>query len=635
MRSKTSFFEPTLFRKNLTRFAPAWGLYTLCLVLGMLLLYSNGGIAKQYHFASNLMDLVQVLGGVNLVYGAVVAQLLFGDLYSSRMCYALHAMPVRRESLFYTNLASGFLFSLLPTLVMSLVSLPLLADSCFIDAWKLPLYVFAGANLSFACFFGLAVFSAMCVGNRLSMTVIYCLLNFGAAIAYWLVDTVYTPLLYGVVTPETWAQNLTPVSRITNFGYFEAELPYHELQTLYMGNWDAVRVGYSPFPENWKILMICAAAGFGFMILAMMLYKKRDLETAGDAMAFKALEPVFQILVALVCAAVAQFFVSEFLGLYDQNHYLILATGLLVGWFGCRMLIERGTRVFRLRNWIGFAGLMAALALSLFCTQIDIFGIEVWQSKVEDVARVELNPGYAEQMVLEDRQDIEAILRLQELALESRVEESGPYVEGLDGTLVQNIDTNANSPKINPDEITDCVLAAPIRICYTLKNGREVNRHYVIWSESEAGDIAREYLSRWDSIMGLHSYSYDERDVLEKAITTVERIYIDGIGDISAELVTQEFARGLIAAIQADCEERTMTQDYRFHSGSFRLSEEYQKENTDYGFFTNAPEVWIAIHGKEESWSINIFADSEHSLNFLKEHNLLRYDVMENNFFYY
>ena len=146
MRSKTSFFEPTLFRKNLTRFAPAWGLYTLCLVLGMLLLYSNGGIAKQYHFASNLMDLVQVLGGVNLVYGAVVAQLLFGDLYSSRMCYALHAMPVRRESLFYTNLASGFLFSLLPTLVMSLVSLPLLADSCFIDAWKLPLYVFAGAE---------------------------------------------------------------------------------------------------------------------------------------------------------------------------------------------------------------------------------------------------------------------------------------------------------------------------------------------------------------------------------------------------------------------------------------------------------------------------------------------------------
>ena len=634
MRSKTSFFEPTLFRKNLTRFAPAWGLYTLCLVLGILLIYSNGGIAKQYHFASNLMDLVQILGGVNLVYGALVAQLLFGDLYTNRMCYALHAMPVRRESLFYTNLASGFLFSLLPTLVMSLVSLPLLADSCFADAWKLPLYVFAGANLSFACFFGLGVFSAMCVGNRLSMVVVYGLLNFGAAIAYWLIDTVYTPLLYGVVTPDQWAQNLTPVSRIVGFGYFEAEMSYYELDTLYMGNWNGVRVGYSLFPDNWKILMIWAAAGFGFMILAMMLYKKRDLETAGDAMAFKVLEPVFQILVALVCAAAAQFFVSEFLGLYDQYHYIVLATGLLVGWFGCRMLIERGTRVFRLRNWIGFAGLTVALALSLFCTQIDIFGIEVWQPKVEDVARVELNPGYAEQVVLEDPQDIEAILRLQKLALDSRVEESGPYVEGLDGTLVQNIDTNANSPKIDPDEITDCVLAAPIHICYTLKNGREVYRKYVIWSEGEAGDIAREYLSRWDSITARHLRP-DGKDVLEEAIRTMEGIYIDGVSQLPAQFVTEEFARGLVAAIQADCEDRTMTQDYRYHSGSFRMPEEYLEENKEYGYSTNAPELWLAIHGKEESWSINIFADSEHSLNFLRQHGLLRYDVMENNFFYY
>ena len=402
MRSKTSFFEPTLFRKNLTRFAPAWGLYTLCLVLGILLIYSNGGIAKQYHFASNLMDLVQILGGVNLVYGALVAQLLFGDLYTNRMCYALHAMPVRRESLFYTNLASGFLFSLLPTLVMSLVSLPLLADSCFADAWKLPLYVFAGANLSFACFFGLGVFSAMCVGNRLSMAVVYCLICFGASIAYWLIDTVYTPLLYGVVTPDAWAQNLTPFIRITGYGYFETEMAYHELQNLYKNNWNTIPVGYSLFVDNWKVLMLCAVVGFGFMILAMMLYKKRDLETAGDAMAFKLLEPVFQILVALVSAAAAQFFVSDFLGFYDQYHYLILATGLVVGWFGCRMLIERSTRVFRLRNWIGFGGLTAVLALSLLLTNIDIFGIEDWQPKAEDVATVRINPNYVNQVELEE-----------------------------------------------------------------------------------------------------------------------------------------------------------------------------------------------------------------------------------------
>ena len=40
MRSKTSCFNKTVFRKNLLRFAPVWGVYTLCLVVGILILYT-------------------------------------------------------------------------------------------------------------------------------------------------------------------------------------------------------------------------------------------------------------------------------------------------------------------------------------------------------------------------------------------------------------------------------------------------------------------------------------------------------------------------------------------------------------------------------------------------------------------
>ena len=32
MKSRISFFNATVFKKNLTRFAPAWGLYTVLLV---------------------------------------------------------------------------------------------------------------------------------------------------------------------------------------------------------------------------------------------------------------------------------------------------------------------------------------------------------------------------------------------------------------------------------------------------------------------------------------------------------------------------------------------------------------------------------------------------------------------------
>ena len=129
MQSKTSFFNKTVFKKNLTRFAPVWGLYLLGLLLWMMMLYADefagDGGAQGYWFADHMAEQIQMMAFVNLIYAPVVAALLFGDLYNSRMCNALHAMPLRRESWFLTNVVSGLVFSLLPTAVTALLSVPL------------------------------------------------------------------------------------------------------------------------------------------------------------------------------------------------------------------------------------------------------------------------------------------------------------------------------------------------------------------------------------------------------------------------------------------------------------------------------------------------------------------------------
>ena len=432
MRSRISCFNPVLYKKNLTRFAPAWGLYSLCLILGLLLIYANGGTAKHYHFATNLAELIQIMGFINLIYAALVAQLLFGDLYLSRMCYALHAMPVRRESLFWTNIVSGLTFSVVPTLVMCLLSVPLLINSSFDKALMIPADVFAGTNLQFVCFFGMAVFCCLCVGNRLSMVVIYGLLNFGAAIAYWLIDTIYTPMLYGVITPNTLVEKLTPVVRFTEEPYLN--LPRWVEVSIQFNDDIAKAAGISySLTDKWGVLAVWAAVGIVFLIVAMMLYKKRDLECAGDAMAFKVLEPVFQVLGAVVTAAAAQFFISEFLGFYGQYHYVFLLAGLVIGWFACRMMIERGTRVFRLKNWYGLAALTGVLALRLVLTHFDVLGIESWMPKLEDVKTVTLSHNQE----LTDKADIQKILNLQAEALDTRLEESGAYIQDENGRWVR------------------------------------------------------------------------------------------------------------------------------------------------------------------------------------------------------
>ena len=41
MKSTASSSKRTLLRKNLTRFAPLWGMYLLCLLLGLFMLASD------------------------------------------------------------------------------------------------------------------------------------------------------------------------------------------------------------------------------------------------------------------------------------------------------------------------------------------------------------------------------------------------------------------------------------------------------------------------------------------------------------------------------------------------------------------------------------------------------------------
>ena len=136
------------------------------LLLGMILMTRDD---LDYWFAANLAQLTHAMCVINLVYAAVAAQLLFGDLYGSRMCNALHALPIRRETQFGTHILSGLLFSLIPTAVFAVACLPVLSFSIVVEAWKLSLLWFVGTNLRYWFFFTLAVLSMLCAGSR-SMT---------------------------------------------------------------------------------------------------------------------------------------------------------------------------------------------------------------------------------------------------------------------------------------------------------------------------------------------------------------------------------------------------------------------------------------------------------------------------------
>ena len=212
MRSKTSCFNKTVFRKNLLRFAPVWGVYTLCLVVGILILYGNGGTMKQFHFANNYInDMFSIMALMNLGYALLVAQLLFGDLYNSRLCNALHAMPVTREGWFVTHTASGLVCSFLPNLVLTLIAFPVLRVEA---GWPGLLWWLLGAELQYIFFFGVAVLCVMLSGNRLGQLALYAMMNFAGLAAWWLASVIYQPLLPGIQFNGEVFYPFSPVAEI-------------------------------------------------------------------------------------------------------------------------------------------------------------------------------------------------------------------------------------------------------------------------------------------------------------------------------------------------------------------------------------------------------------------------------------
>ena len=527
MKSRTSFFNPTAFKKDLTRFAPVWVLYTVVLFMILTVVMIDDA---EYYRAASLADSLGFMALLNLCYGFLNGQLLFGDLFNARHCNALHAMPLRRECWFVTHTVSGLLFALVPNALMALVSLLMLGGG-----WTVALWWYLAAVLQYLFFFGLAVLSALCVGNRFAMTLVYGIINFFALIVYWFYHTIYEPLLYGVYINEQPFVRFCPVWQM---------MGNNEL--IYVGrgeSFDGFQYIYDYFVQSvslgggWGYLAICAVIGVAMLGIALLLYRRRKLESAGDFMAVRALEPVFLVLYTMCMAAFFQMFAE----LFSADEYIFLALGLIIGFFTGRMLLMRTTRVFQPRGFIWFAVLAAVFGLSLLLTHLDPLGVTRYIPDADDISAAKISnsysPVYDSAPYLTEDADIETVRQIHQLILDGEITEA----EGTPDVYFNNLS-----------------------ILYNV-NGINVVRKYDIACTSPAGELARTIFSRPKYVLGT--------DNLTTFVKSLDRVYFDqdkAGGNTSGELymdhTSGEYLKGLAEAILADCAEGTMAQHHGYHA---------------------------------------------------------------------
>lgn len=494
MKLKTSFFKPIALKKDILRFAPIWALYLIAM---MLLMLEMGYYQNYDRYARNFLPgFVTAFGIVNLCYAGLCANLLFGDLYNTKLCYSLHAMPYRRESWLLTHLVSGLLFSLVPNCIATLYMMFRLEGY-----WFLALYWLLASTLQFIFFYGIATVSALLTGNRFAMLAVYAGFNFVAMLLYATVEVIYIPMMEGVIATFESFSIFSPVVQLFQYDYFTFTRIESVSSNNYFYRFDGLASG-------WGYTAILAGVGLAAMFLSFWLYRKRHLESAGDFIAFPKLKGIACVIMTL-CVTLCFALLGELFG----SLILWLIVGLVVGFFGSLMLLERRLKVFRKRTFLGFGAMALAVTLSLLAIYCDWFGIESWTPKADRVASVTVsntpdNRYYSGlKVTLEDEYDIQQIIAAHEDILTRLDDEHSSYYS--------------------------------VYLTYKMKSGRTVGRYYHVPATGEGYEIVRRYLYNTASVLGFTDAA--------SAAENITYMYCNA-GQIHPIMYEQ-----VLSALQSDC----------------------------------------------------------------------------------
>lgn len=380
MRSGTSFFDLTICKKTVNRFWPLWAvnlvfwLFVLP-IRGLMNLdpYSKGA----YRFALNVGDMVTDVGVPIALLGALmVAMAVCSHMYNARSANFYGALPCRREGQFLSTYVAGLIIMFGPNVTVFLLTLLVELAGGYV-VWA-PLLFWLGAMCAMEFFFySFAVCIGQFAGHILALPVFYGVFNGIVAAVYALLEWVLNAYYFGYAGITGFLPDLvmwfTPVAMFAQMDI------------------DAVAVGAGEIIdiEGFYVCGIYAVVGLVLAACALLLYRKRHLETAGDIVAVKAMRPVFQYGVSICAGLFFGFLMEQMFGLTEVGMLVWMIVWGVIGYFVARMLLDKSIRVFK--KWKGAVAVVIAFLLLFAVVGFDLTGYETKIPDPDDVASVQFS----------------------------------------------------------------------------------------------------------------------------------------------------------------------------------------------------------------------------------------------------
>lgn len=606
MKLKKACYDPAFCRMGLKRFSPVSILYTLVLVL---LTLANVNLGADMHGTAvmALQNFCQITLVLQFGYAFILVQLLLGDLYNPRLCFAIHSLPVTRGGWFGTQVIQGIL-SVIPGI---LISAGMMAVSVTRFRFLIPLWM-GTTLLQFLFFFGLALLCGVGAGNRMGMAVLYGLANFFGLVISWARLKIFAPLIYGMYIPDTKII-LCPLSRMLYSELFRAE--YSQIFTrnledgpmAFFGSEEISQVELVPV-SIWTNVFF-AALGILAIFFAMKLLNRRKPECAGDLLAFHVTEPVVLVLCTL-SAGVVFHAVSN---LFDWSiGYVMLFLGLALGYYICLMLLKRQVNVFTGKSLLPLAAMVCLTVLALGITGLDLFGTTYKLPEAEDVQQVELRVplvGYHDSFTAETPEDIQKVLTLHQDMLEEhrREEAQRPILERIFG--------NEEAYQEHLKEDGTAELSGQMFLTYTMQDGSTLCRSYQFHETIPNLAILQDIYSQPEYVFsdfGLEIFSeQDVRALLEKTEFIQLTCWHDqeqrGYYQDKTLRIPKEDWNSLLEAMLEDGKNGNMAQNAVLHPSCNYL---------DYIALYYPASYFEGL----DTHSINVYSDSTNTLNWLIDH---------------
>jgi ABC-2 type transport system permease protein len=274
----------------------------------------------------------------------VLAVFLYRFLHVKAAADLMHSLPLKREKIHQFYTLTGFAYLILPVILIALISIvihtvyDLNLYFQLADIWR-----WTGTVILFnAVLYIAGVFVAMVTGLSVVHGVLtYIMLLFPAGFTLLIIYNLGL-MLYGFPSDYYQVRNIEILSPITHLSLMES-------QNLSL-----------------KGILIYSLILISFYILSLILYKKRKIEAASEAIAFFSLKVIFKYGVAFCMMLLGGMY---FDAMQNKFGWMLFgyAAGGTIGYFSAEMVLQKTWRVFG--NIRGLGSFGAAVVIFVLIIQ--------------------------------------------------------------------------------------------------------------------------------------------------------------------------------------------------------------------------------------------------------------------------